>query len=234
MDYESICGFESIFVGLSCKKSKILTKYNIKSLDDLFNLLLYGNDKHESLFTKMKDIKYYNIFNNGASHPHKDTKIGLEYFHKILDYQYNNIINNKGVMVGFFYYVSLYFNIHIYLDNDNNNVVIDNVANDSITCPIDILRINIESNNIILKNFVGENIPVIDDCSNKIIGIISENDLLIAYDEITKSINCTRVLDLDHKFYDNDCYDSPTEDELEMYNEYKEKYKDKSIISSII
>lgn len=217
MDYESICGFESIFVGLSCKKSKILTKYNIKSLDDLFNLLLYGNDKHESLFTKMKDIKYYNIFNNGASHPHKDTKIGLEYFHKILDYQYNNIINNKGVMVGFFYYVSLYFNIHIYLDNDNNNVVIDNVANDSITCPIDILRINIESNNIIGHAYY--------KCSN------DEKDI---FDEITKSINCTRVLDLDHKFYDNDCYDSPTEDELEMYNEYKEKYKDKSIISSII
>lgn len=217
MDYESICGFESIFVGLSCKKSKILTKYNIKSLDDLFNLLLYGNDKHESLFTKMKDIKYYNIFNNGASHPHKDTKIGLEYFHKILDYQYNNIINNKGVMVGFFYYVSLYFNIHIYLDNDNNNVVIDNVANDSITCPIDILRINIESNNIIGHAYY--------KCSN------DEKDI---FDEITKSINCRRVLDLDHKFYDNDCYDSPTEDELEMYHEYKEKYKDKSIISSII
>lgn len=217
MDYESICGFESIFVGLSCKKSKILTKYNIKSLDDLFNLLLYGNDKHESLFSKMKDIKYYNIFNNGASHPLKDTKIGLEYFHKILDCQYNNIINNKGVMVGFFYYVSLYFNIHIYLDNDNNNVVIDNVANDSITCPIDILRINIESNNIIGHAYY--------KCSN------DEKDI---FDEITKSINCRRVLDLDHKFYDNDCYDSPTEDELEMYHDYKEKYKDKSIISSII
>ena len=95
--------------------------------------------------------------------------------------------------------------------------MIDNVANDSITCPIDILRINIESNNIIGHAYY--------KCSN------DEKDI---FDEITKSINCTRVLDLDHKFYDNDCYDSPTEDELEMYNEYKEKYKDKSIISSII
>ena len=49
-------------------------------------------------------------------------------------------------------------------------------------------NMNINNSMQILKNFVGENIPVIDDCSNKIIGIISENDLLIAYDEITKSI----------------------------------------------
>ena len=47
---------------------------------------------------------------------------------------------------------------------------------------------NINNSMKILKNFVGENIPIIDNRNNKIIGIISENDLLIAYDEITKSI----------------------------------------------
>ena len=39
----------------------------------------------------------------------------------------------------------------------------------------------------ILKNFVGESIPVVDD-QNKLIGIISENDVLKAYDQITQTI----------------------------------------------
>ena len=39
----------------------------------------------------------------------------------------------------------------------------------------------------ILKNFVGESIPVVDD-QNKLIGVISENDVLKAYDEITNTI----------------------------------------------
>ena len=39
----------------------------------------------------------------------------------------------------------------------------------------------------ILKNFVGESIPVVDD-QNKLIGIISENDVLKAYDEISNTI----------------------------------------------
>ena len=39
----------------------------------------------------------------------------------------------------------------------------------------------------VLKNFVGESIPVIDN-KNRLIGVISENDVLKAYDEITKII----------------------------------------------
>ncbi len=39
----------------------------------------------------------------------------------------------------------------------------------------------------ILQNFVGESIPVVDN-NNKLIGVISENDVLKAYDEITKII----------------------------------------------
>ena len=39
----------------------------------------------------------------------------------------------------------------------------------------------------ILEKFVGENIPILDD-NKKIIGIISENDVLKAYSEITESI----------------------------------------------
>ena len=39
----------------------------------------------------------------------------------------------------------------------------------------------------VLQNFVGESIPVIDK-NNKLIGVISENDVLKAYDEITKII----------------------------------------------
>ena len=39
----------------------------------------------------------------------------------------------------------------------------------------------------VLEKFVGENIPILDD-KKRVIGIISENDVLKAYSEITKSI----------------------------------------------
>ena len=39
----------------------------------------------------------------------------------------------------------------------------------------------------ILKDFVGESIPVVND-KNKLIGVISENDVLKAYDQITQTI----------------------------------------------
>ena len=39
----------------------------------------------------------------------------------------------------------------------------------------------------ILKDFVGESIPVVND-TNKLIGVISENDVLKAYDQITQTI----------------------------------------------
>ena len=41
----------------------------------------------------------------------------------------------------------------------------------------------------ILSKFVGESVPVIDTKSNKIIGIISENDVLSAYLDISQEIN---------------------------------------------
>ena len=40
-----------------------------------------------------------------------------------------------------------------------------------------------------LSNFVGESIPIIDKQSKKLIGIISENDVLAAYLEISDEIN---------------------------------------------
>ena len=40
-----------------------------------------------------------------------------------------------------------------------------------------------------LSNFVGESVPIIDKQSKKLIGIISENDVLAAYLEISDEIN---------------------------------------------
>ena len=40
-----------------------------------------------------------------------------------------------------------------------------------------------------LSSFVGESIPIIDKQSKKLIGIISENDVLAAYLEISDDIN---------------------------------------------
>ena len=39
----------------------------------------------------------------------------------------------------------------------------------------------------ILEEFVGENVPIIDD-QKKVLGVISENDVLKAYNEISESI----------------------------------------------
>ena len=40
-----------------------------------------------------------------------------------------------------------------------------------------------------LSNFVGESIPIIDKENKKLIGIISENDVLAAYLEVSDNIN---------------------------------------------
>ena len=40
-----------------------------------------------------------------------------------------------------------------------------------------------------LTNFVGESIPIVDNKTNEMLGIISENDVLIAYLEISNEIN---------------------------------------------
>ena len=40
-----------------------------------------------------------------------------------------------------------------------------------------------------LSNFVGESIPIIDKKNKKILGIISENDVLAAYLKISNEIN---------------------------------------------
>jgi CIC family chloride channel protein len=40
-----------------------------------------------------------------------------------------------------------------------------------------------------LSDFVGESIPIVNKKSNKMIGIISENDVLLAYLEISEEIN---------------------------------------------
>ena len=40
-----------------------------------------------------------------------------------------------------------------------------------------------------LSNFVGESVPIINKSNNKFVGIISENDALSAYLEISNDIN---------------------------------------------
>ena len=47
---------------------------------------------------------------------------------------------------------------------------------------------NISETISILSKFVGESVPVLDKKSNKIIGIISENDVLKAYSQISNEI----------------------------------------------
>ena len=52
---------------------------------------------------------------------------------------------------------------------------------------VDLVEPSVQETIKILEKFVGENIPILDN-DNKLIGIISENDVLKAYGEITESI----------------------------------------------
>ena len=209
MRYDRICGFESIFVGLSCKKSKILSDYNIKSLEDLYILIVFGNNDHESLFTKMKDVKFFNIFKNYYS------SLG-RYFDevdwiKLLNLQYEIIIQSGGATtIGFLIMVSFFFNIHIIIKNKNKIDDFYDILKYNIKDPIDIL--------IIESQFFEKQTRY----HFEYIYIEDEKDI---FDEITKKIDYTRYYARCAKcFAEAFEYQEPSDEELKMLHEYKESY----------
>ena len=53
-----MCGYESIWIALVCKKSHLVKKYNLNRMEDLYMLLRYGNDNYPSLFEE-KNVKTF-------------------------------------------------------------------------------------------------------------------------------------------------------------------------------
>jgi hypothetical protein len=112
------CGFVSVFNGMKCEAPEILLQYEIENISDLLELLVYGNDKHPSI---------YNMFLNNEEGQDMLTNLSkkitrLEWY-KILKIQQTLFEKNKdilytadtGVSPLFFVFVSLYFKIHFRL-----------------------------------------------------------------------------------------------------------------------
>jgi len=112
IDPNNKCGYESLWIGLKCKKSNLIDKYNLTQMTDLYKLLRYGTEDYPSLFEednikKMmktmcsnKDITMFEDFKN-------------ERFNK----------NKSAVWKCYFLLVAIYFNIEIILmDKDKNEL----------------------------------------------------------------------------------------------------------------
>ena len=67
---------------------------------------------------------------------------------------------------------------------DKKKLAVNYIENDPIIIKSDT---SIAQTISILEKFVGENIPIVDE-NNILLGVISENDVLVAYSDITKSI----------------------------------------------
>ena len=50
IDPNNKCGYESLWIGLKCKKSNLIDKYNLTQMTDLYKLLRYGTEDYPSLF----------------------------------------------------------------------------------------------------------------------------------------------------------------------------------------
>jgi hypothetical protein len=111
------CGFESIFLALSCKKSALLERYKINDLDDLKNLLIHGKDGNQSLHDTFRTHPFLGLSDCHAKAEERGISVQKEW-EKELDHFQHVMIYEEGVTMWFFAMVSLYFNIHIVLNGD--------------------------------------------------------------------------------------------------------------------
>ena len=63
-DYNNKCSFESLYIGLKCKNSSLLMKYNIEDIKDLYKLCKDGNDTNPSLLNHNRIKEIYNNITN--------------------------------------------------------------------------------------------------------------------------------------------------------------------------
>ena len=140
-DYNNKCSFESLYIGLKCKNSSLLMKYNIEDIKDLYKLCKDGNDTNPSLLNHNR-IK--EIYNNSP-------EIGKKIIDEI-SYKLQNDINgfNQFIFVCF----ALYFHIHIhFFENGEFNEEMSGI-NKNIENPNEIIKVQFTSKHV---EYVPEN-----------------------------------------------------------------------------
>ena len=115
-----MCGYESIWIALVCKKSHLVKKYNLNRMEDLYMLLRYGNDNYPSLFEEKNVKKFYENCSQKLKNSIDDFKDDL--FLK----------NETAIEFPYYILISIYFNIEIILHLTDECKVIHNTEDDKI------------------------------------------------------------------------------------------------------
>ncbi len=99
------CGFVSLYKPLVCRKSVLLDTFNIHSITDLYNLIMFGNENRSSMFDALKTDDWIAEYIRLPEHK----------WHWYLDFSRKRIIETGSVIQGFQLLVAVYLNIHIVL-----------------------------------------------------------------------------------------------------------------------
>ena len=113
MDLDRKCGFESIYSALYCEYPEILEHHNITNIRDLYELVLNENDnKAPILETYIATVS--SIMSSIVCPDNKSAYLKInEKVKSHLNKLRKNIKDGGGVYHAYFYFISLYFNIHI-------------------------------------------------------------------------------------------------------------------------
>jgi len=102
------CGYESIWIGLKCKKSDLLEKYKLQEMTDLYKLFRNGNDEYPELFENENVKKFI------------ESK-GEEFKKLCLEFKNERLKKNKdGVWEIFPLLASLYLEIKLSASNNDD------------------------------------------------------------------------------------------------------------------
>ena len=99
------CGFVSLYKSLVCRKSVLLDTFNIHSITDLYNLIMFGNENRSSMFDALKTEYWIAEYIRLPEHK----------WQLYLDFSKKRIIETGSVIQGFQLLVAVYLNIHIVL-----------------------------------------------------------------------------------------------------------------------
>ena len=113
MDLDRKCGFESIYSALYCEYPDILEHHNITNIRDLYELVLNENDnKAPILETYIATVS--SMLSSIVCPDNKSAYLKInEKVKSSLNKQRKTIKDGGGVFNTYFYFISLYFNIHI-------------------------------------------------------------------------------------------------------------------------
>jgi len=109
-DPRNKCGYISIWIGLKCKNSVLIEKYNLEDFSDLMNLLHNGSELINSLYEENNVKIYYDTLSISQKH-------AFDFFKE----KFLNDTNHFSVSYFYFITISIYLNIKIILIDENDN-----------------------------------------------------------------------------------------------------------------